>query len=101
MSKVTIPQEDADHILAVGHKVMYQGQEAVIENIRVWHDMGTLLGPPWRGKPVFDLKGEGWSTMNIPLEDIDLWFPRPPMPEVKQPPNTEVEGNDKGHKPIK
>ena len=101
MSKVTIPQEDADHILAVGHKVMYVGQEAVIEGIRVWHDMGTLLGPPWRGKPVFDLKGEGWSTMNIPLEDIDLWFPKPPMPEVKQPPNTEVEGNDKGHKPIK
>ena len=101
MSKVTIPQEDADHILAVGHKVMYQGQEAVIENIRVWHDMGTLLGPPWRGKPVFDLKGEGWSTMNIPIDDLDLWFPEPELPQAQQPPNTEVEGNDKGHKPIK
>ena len=101
MCKTTIPQEDSDHILAVGHKVMYQGKECVIESIRVWHDMGTLLGPPWRGKPVFDLQGEGWHTMNIPIDDIDLFLPQPEMPVAQEPPITEVERNDKGHKPTK
>ena len=86
MCKTKIPQEDSDHILAVGHKVSYQGQECVIESILVWHDLGTLLGPPWRGKPVFDLKCDGWSAMNIPLDDLDLWFPEPPMPEAPQHP---------------
>ena len=80
MCKTKIPQEDSDQILAVGHKVRYQGKECVIESIRVWHNMGTLLGPPWRGKPIFDLKGDGWSTINIPLDDLDLWFPKPEMP---------------------
>jgi len=82
MCKTQIPQEDADHILCVGHKVKYQGQECVIEGIRVWHDMGTLLGPPWRGKPVFDVQGDGWGSSNIPLEELDLWFPEPPLPEA-------------------
>lgn len=83
MCKQMIPQEDSDHILAVGHKVRYQGQECVITSIRVWHDMGTLLGRPFRGKPVFDLKGEGYTTMNIPIDDLDLWLPEVPMPEAK------------------
>ena len=48
MCKTIIPQEDSDHILAVGHKVNYQGQESVITGIRVWHDMGTLFGRPFR-----------------------------------------------------
>ena len=90
MGKVTIPQEDSDHILAVGHKVTYQGKECVITDIRVWHDMGTLLGRPFRGKPVFDLKGDGWSVMNIPIDDLDLWFPKPPMPEGVVVPAKEV-----------
>jgi len=98
MCKTKIPQEDSDHILAVGHKVRYEGRECVIEGIRVWHDMGTLLGPPWRGKPVFDLKGEGWDTMNIPLDDLDLWFPEPPLPEAPQHPEEGVGKGDKGHK---
>ena len=101
MCKTNIPQEDSDHILAVGHKVMYQGKECVIESIRVWHDLGTLLGPPWRGVPVFDLKGEGWHTMNIPIDDIDLFLPQPEMPEAPEPPNSEVQKNDKGHKQTK
>ena len=82
MCKTEIPQEDADHILAVGHKVKYQGQECVIEGIRVWHDLGTLLGPPWRGEPVFDLKGEGVNITNVHINEIDLWFPDVPLPEA-------------------
>ena len=99
MSKTKIPQEDSDHILAVGHKVRYQGQECVIESIRVWHDMGTLLGRPFRGKPVFDLKGDGWSTMNTPIDDLDLWFPEVPMPVVTSIPSGEVkrEANKRTH----
>jgi len=94
MCKTKIPQEDSDHILAVGHKVRYEGQECVIESIRVWHDMGTLLGRPFRGKPVFDLKGNGWSTMNTPIDDLELWFPEPELPGG-------VKEDDKGHKRAK
>lgn len=101
MCKTKIPQEDSDHILAVGHKVRYQGQECVIESIRVWHDMGTLLGRPFRGKPVFDLTGDGWSTMNTSLNDLDLWFPEPPMPEATLHPEEGVKEDDKGHKRTK
>jgi len=75
MCKTEIPQEDADHVLAVGHKVKHQGQECVIESIRVWHDLGTFLGPPWRGVPVFDLKGEGVTCTNVQIDDIDLCLP--------------------------
>lgn len=98
MCKVKIPQEDSDHILAVGHMVNYQGQEAVITSIRVWHDMGTLLGRPFRGKPVFDLQGDGWSTMNIPIDDLDLWLPEVPMPTAPEHPKEGVKEDDKGHK---
>lgn len=86
MCEVKVPQEDIDHILAVGHKVRYQGKKCVITSIRVWHDMGTFLGPPWRGKPVFDLQGEGWAAVNIPIDDLGLWFPPVPMPTVTQVP---------------
>ena len=101
MCKTQIPQGDSDHILAVGHKVTYQGKEAVITGIRVWHDMGTLLGRPFRGKPVFDLQGDGWSCMNIPIDDLDLWFPPVPMPTAPETPSKEVKGDDKGHKQVK
>ncbi len=101
MCKEKIPQEEADHILAVGHKVTYQGKECVITSIRVWHDMGTLLGRPFRGVPVFDLQGEGWSAMNIQIDDLDLWFPPVPMPTAKVAPSEEVKGDDKGHKRAK
>jgi len=94
MCKVKVPQEDADHILAVGHKVTYQGKECVITSIRVWHDMGTLLGRPFRGKPVFDLKGDGWTAMNIPIDELDLWFPPVVPPEG-------VKSDDKGRKRTK
>jgi len=90
MCKTIIPQEDSDHILAVGHKVNYQGKECVIIGIRVWHDMGTFLGRPFRGKPVFDLKGDGWSTMNIQIDELDLWFPPVPMPTATVDPPKEV-----------
>ena len=80
MCKVKIPQEDSDKVLAVGHKVMYQGKEAVIIGIRVWHDKGTLLGPPQRHRAVFDLQGEGWSTVNTGIDEIDLWHEVPPLP---------------------
>jgi len=101
MCKTQIPQEDADHILAVGHKVTHQGQECVITSIRVWHDMGTLLGRPFRGKPVFDLKGDGWSSMNIPIDNLDLWFPPIPMPTATVVPPEGVQGDNKGHKQVK
>ena len=95
MCKTKIEQEDSDHILAVGQKVMYQDQVCEIVGIRVWHDLGTLLGPPWRGKPVFDLKGDGWSTMNTQLEEIDLWNLAPPLPEgaFEESPEVEHEAN--------
>lgn len=81
MCKMQIPQEESFRILAVGHKVMHQGKGAVITSIRVWHDMGVFVGPPYRHKVVFDLQGDGWSAVNTPLWDIGLWNPIPPMPE--------------------
>ena len=81
MCKEIIPQEDSDHILAVGHTVMYRGQKCVITSIRVWHDMGTMFGRPFRAEPVFDVKGEVEGS-DIQIDDLDLWFPEPPMPEV-------------------
>lgn len=98
MCKTILTQEDADHILAVGHKVTYRGDECVISGIRVWHDLGTLLGPPCRCKPVFDLEGEGWSAMNIKIDDIDLWLPPPEMPTLPEQVLEGVEKDDKGHK---
>ena len=84
MCKTIIQQEEADFILAVGHKVRYQGQECVITSIRVWHDLGTLLGPPFRVQPVFDLQGANFSGEDIPIEDLELWFPPAAPSEVRE-----------------
>ena len=43
MCKVQIPQEESDKILAVGQKMRYEGKEAVITDIRAWHDLGLSL----------------------------------------------------------
>jgi len=91
MCDKVIPQEDADHILAVGHKVMFQGEECVITSIRVWHDMGTMFGRPFRAEPVFDVKGKVAEGRDIEIDDLDLWLPPAQTSE-------EVEGNDKRHK---
>ena len=82
MCKIQVPQEDADRILTVGQKVLYEGQEAVITSIRVWHDLGTLLGPPHRAELVFDLHFVGGSVMNISLNSLKLWRAPPPMPSI-------------------
>lgn len=82
MCKVHIPQEDANRILSVGQKVRFEGKEAVIESIRVWHDLGTLLGPPHRAVPVFDLQGEGWGAGNIKLDELELWAAIPELPRA-------------------
>ena len=77
MCKVKVPQQDAYKILAVGQKVRYEGKEAVIDGIRVWHDLGTYVGAPHRAVPVFDLQGDGWHVMNIRLDELELWEPAP------------------------
>lgn len=84
MCKVQVPQEESDKILAVGQKMRYEGKEAVITGIRVWHDLGTLIGPPHRAVPVFDLKGDGWSVMNIKLDALELWKPSPELPRKEE-----------------
>jgi len=85
MCKEIIPQEDSDHILAVGHTVKYRGQKCVITSIRVWHDMGTMFGRPFRAEPVFDVKGFKKGALmehpviegsDIRIDDLDLWFPK-------------------------
>lgn len=80
---ITLPQEDAAKVLAVGHKVMLKEGLTVgtITAIRVWHDMDTLLGPPYRGVPIFDIQGEGWKVTNAKLEDLVLWE-LPTLPEA-------------------
>jgi len=82
MCKQQVPQEDSHKILAVGQKVFYEGKEAVIVSIRVWHDLGTLIGPPHRAVPVFDLQGEGFSVMNIKLDELKVWEPLPELPRA-------------------
>jgi len=84
MCKIQVSQEDSDKILAVGQKVRYryEDKEAVIVAIRVWHDLGTFVGPPHRAIPVFDLQGDGWGVMNIKLEDLELWKPLPELPQA-------------------
>lgn len=84
MCKVQVPQEDSNKILAVGQKVRYEGKEAVIVSIRVWHDLGTLVGPPHRAVPAFDLQGDGWSVMNIKLDELELWKPLPELPRATE-----------------
>ena len=82
-----LPQEDSAKVLAVGHKVMlretpsaWPSPVGTITAIRVWHDMDTLLGGPYRGVPVFDIQGDGWSVMNVKLDELMLYRVPPPMP---------------------
>ena len=73
MCRIEMAQGEANQILAVGHKVEYEGEETIIETIRVWHDLDTLLGPPFRYQVVFDLKGRGLDVMNVKFHELRLW----------------------------
>lgn len=82
-----LEQGNASKVLAVGIKVMlrqypetWRDSVGTIVAIRVWHDMATLLGPPYRAVPVFDLQGEGWNVVNIKIDDLMLWEEPAPMP---------------------
>ncbi|MBA7623090.1 hypothetical protein ES703_30482 [subsurface metagenome] len=75
MCELEMEQDASRKVLAVGHKVLFEGKEATITSIRVWHDLDTLLGPPQHAIPVFDLQGEGWHIMNVKIDEIGLWEP--------------------------
>ncbi len=86
MCRQKMEQEDACRVLAVGHKVIYMNVEAIINSIRVWHDLGTLLDGPARGQPVFDLQLGSGDVMNVKLDEIRLWHPKVSLaPRSKQP----------------
>lgn len=82
MCECEIPQEESSVVLAVGQKVRLDGKECVITSIRVWHDLATYLGAPHRALPVFDVKGQGWSQMNVRIDELALWKPEPQIPAV-------------------
>lgn len=73
MCKQTLPQEESSRVFAVGHKVLYQGQEAEILSIRVFHDKGTALPPPYRYMVTFDLKMAHGTVTNARFEDLEIW----------------------------
>lgn len=88
---VVLPQEDSAKVLAVGHKVMlretpsaWPSPVGTITAIRVWHDMDTLLGGPYRGVPIFDIQGDDWSATNVKLDRLMLWREPPPMPAAPE-----------------
>jgi len=82
MCEMELPQKDSHKMLAVGHKMRYQGREVVIARIRVVHDLGTLLDPPHRAEPLFDLQGNGFYFAGIRITDpaLKLWWETPTLP---------------------
>ena len=93
-----LEQEGASKVLAVGVKVQlrqcpetWRSSVGIIVAIRVWHDMATLLGPPYRAVPVFDVQGEGWNIMNIKIDELLLWE-EPALPPMAP---QEVKGDAK------
>lgn len=94
MCQIKIPQEESSIVLAVGHKVRYEGKECVITSIRVWHDLATLLDPPHRVVPIFDVYGEGWSAINLRIDELQMWRPKPQIPAAPPPSSKVRTGSD-------
>lgn len=87
MCEIKLDQGDSRRVLAVGHKVLYEGHEATITGIRVWHDLDTMVGPPHRLVPVCDLQGEfGGHWVNIRIDELEMWHPPVVLPTATATP---------------
>lgn len=79
MCKLKLDQEASRDVLAVGHKVWYDGKIVTITGIRVLHTLDTEKYPGLPSslrmfKPVCDLANpNGGSWINVPFDELSLW----------------------------
>jgi hypothetical protein len=76
--RLSIPQEESNRILCIGHKVRYGGQPYVISDIRVWHDLDLELP----GEKRFEIRCDLASiitgrtvVVNADFKELKMWKP--------------------------
>lgn len=76
--RIQLDQEDSNRVLAIGHKVNYEGNTYIISDIRVWHDLYSAMPGEKRFYPVFDLNSVATGrriVMNVHIGELTLWHP--------------------------
>ena len=76
--RLSIPQEESNRILCIGHKVRYEGQPYVISDIRVWHDLDLELPGEKRFHILCDLASISTGRrviVNAEFKELKMWKP--------------------------